>query len=127
MCLSADVRPGLNGYLVLKCIYSEKIFVRKNVTSVSPLKVLFVSNDASLQVCPWRTMLFYLDAVAPLRAPTKSLLFISHSVDTVYKVIPHGVSRYVIHAIRWAYNVPGKASLDCRAHDVRKIIAFLRA
>ena len=35
--------------------------------------------------------------------------------------------RCVIHAIWWAYNVAGKASLDCRAHDVRKIAASLWA
>ena len=34
-------------------------FVRKNFTAVSPLKIPFVSDDASFQVCPCRTMLFY--------------------------------------------------------------------
>ena len=105
----------------------KSYFVRKNVTAVSPLKIPFVSDDASFQVCPCRTMLFYLDAVAPLRAPSQSSLFIPHSVDAVHNITPQGVSRYVIHAIRWAYDVAGKASPDCRAHDVRKIAASLRA
>ena len=38
----------------------KSYFVRKNVTA----------DDASFQVCPCRTMLFYLDAVAPRRAPS---------------------------------------------------------
>ena len=35
--------------------------------------------------------------------------------------------RYVIHAIRWAYDVARKALPDCRVHDVRKIAASLWA
>ena len=105
----------------------KSYFVRKNVTAVSPLKIPFVSDDASFHVCPCRTMLFYLDAVAPLRAPSQSLLFIPHSVDSVHSINPQGVSRYVTHAIRLAYDVAGRASPDCQAHEVRKIAASLRA
>ena len=72
-------------------------------------------------------MLFYLDAVARLHAPSQSSLFIPHSEHAVHNITPQAVSRYVIHVIRWAYDVAGKASPDCRAHDVRKIAASLRA
>ena len=42
----------------------KSYFVRKNVTSLSPIRIPFVSEDSCVQVCPCRTTLFYLDVVA---------------------------------------------------------------
>ena len=82
-----------------KYIVLNLFSVRTNLTSISPLKIPFLSHDASFQVCLCRTMLFYLDAVALLRALSQSLLFIPHSVDAVHNFTPPEVSRYVIQAI----------------------------
>ena len=46
----------------------KNYFVRKNVTSLSPIRIPFVSEDSCVQVCPCRTTLFYLDVVAIRRA-----------------------------------------------------------
>ena len=105
----------------------KSYFVRKNQTAILPLFIPFVSDDNSLQVCPCRTMLFYLDTVAALRSPTQRSLFIPHVAGSGRNVTPQGISRYVVHLVRWAYDVAGAASPDCRAHDVRKIAASLRA
>ena len=57
----------------------KSYFVRKNVMSLSPIRIPFVSEDNCVQVCPCRTTLSYLDVVAARRAVHSKTLFLHHS------------------------------------------------
>ena len=65
--------------------------------------------------------------MAALRAPSQCSMFIPHVASSSSCVNPQSISRYFVHLVRWAYDIAGEASPDCRAHDVRKIAASLRA
>ena len=105
----------------------KSFFVRKNVASIDPIRIPFVSDDSCVQVCPCRTTLFYLDVVASRRASHHKTLLLHHSVDNPRSLTPQAVARYIIKLVRWAYSQAGASSPPCRAHDVRKIAASMRA
>ena len=105
----------------------KSFFVRKNIASIDPIHIPFVSDDSCVQVCPCRTTLFYLDVVASRRASHHRTLLLHHSVDNPRSLTPQAVARYIIKLVRWAYSQAGATSPPIRAHDVRKIAASMRA
>ena len=104
----------------------KSYFVRKNVTSLAPIRIPFVSEDSCVQVCPCRTTLFYLDVVAARRAVHSKTLFLHHS-DNPRPLTPQAVARYIIKLVQWTYEQAGASPPLCRAHDVRKVAASMRA
>ena len=104
----------------------KSYFVRKNITSIKPLRIPYVSDDSYAQVCPCRTTQFYLHAVAGVRRSVSSTLFVSHNLSKQGNITPQGISRYIIKLVQFCYEKTGAQMPDCRAHDVRKIAASLR-
>ena len=105
----------------------KSFFAQKNVASIDPIRIPFVSDDSCVQVCPCRTTLCYLDVVASRRASHHRTLLLHHSVDNPRSLTPEAVARYIIKLVRWAYSQASAISPPCRAHDVRKIAASMQA
>ena len=105
----------------------KSYYVRKNTTTIKPLHIPYVSDDSYVQVCPCRTTQFYLHAVADVRRSVQTTLFVSHNLSKHGNITPQGISRYIIKLIHFCYEKAGAQMPDCRAHDVRKIAASLRA
>ena len=105
----------------------KSYFVRKNTTLIKPIRIPYVSDDSYAQVCPCRTTQFYLHAVANVRRSVQTTLLVPHNLSKGNNVTPQGVSRYIIKLIHFCYEKAGAQMPDCRAHDVRKIAASLRA
>ena len=66
----------------------KSYFVRKNITSIKPLRIPYVSDDSYAQVCPCRTTQFYLHAVAGVRRSVSSTLFVSHNSSKQGNITP---------------------------------------
>ena len=90
----------------LRDFIPKSYFVRKNVTSLSPIRILFVSEDSCVQVCPCRTTLFYLDVVAARRAFHSKTLFLHHS-EHPRPLTTQTVARYIIKLVQWTYEQAG--------------------
>ena len=90
----------------LRDFIPKSYFVRKNVTSLSPIRIPFVSEDSCVQVCPCRTTLFYLDVVAARRAVHSKTLFLHHA-ENPRPLTPQAVARYIIKLVQWTYEQAG--------------------
>ena len=78
----------------------KNFFVRKNVASIDPICILFVSDDSCVQVCSCRTT---LDAVARRHAVNYGTLLLHHFADSPRLLTPQAVARYIIKLVHWAY------------------------
>ena len=73
------------------------------------------------------TLRAYTERVAPLRRASQCSLFIPHDTTNHNNLSVQAVGRYLVHLIRFCYSSADKALPACRAHDVRKIAAAMRA
>ena len=105
----------------------KSYFLRRNLSRIGPLSIPMCPNPDLLQVCPVRTLRFYLDAVASRRASTQTSLIIPHDLNSVLNISVQSVGRYIVRLVRFCYAVDGQLRPQCHGHDVRKIAASLRA
>ena len=105
----------------------KSYFVRKNVSRVSPLRVPYLNKPDHMQVCPCVTTEFYLCKTRELRSSVQSSLILPATGDRDRDMKGQMVAKYVVKLVRWCYEQVGETGPKCRAHDVRKIAASLRA
>ena len=105
----------------------KSYFVRKNVSRVSPLRVPYLDQQEFVQVCPCVTTEFYLCKTRELRSSVQSSLVIPTSGDRDRPMKSQMIAKHVVKLVRWCYEKLGVDSPKCRAHDVRKVAASLRA
>ena len=104
----------------------KSYFLRTNLSRIGPLTIPACPSRLR-QVCPVATLRAYVDCVAPLRRATQTSLFIPHNVANPNNVSVQAIGRYLVHLIRFCYAASAAALPACRAHDVRKVAAALRA
>ena len=105
----------------------KSYFVRRNLARISPLRVLRVPTKDWIQVCPCATVQFYCDKVANLRDPVQTSLFIPHNLTKKTNISVQAIARYIVKLVEWCYMSVNESNPGCKAHDVRKIAASMRA
>ena len=104
----------------------KSYFLRTNLTRIGPLSI--PACPAHLrQVCPVATLRAYVERVGPLRRPSQLSLIIPHDRSNTNNISVQAIGRYLVHLIRFCYSVMESSAPPCRAHDVRKVSAAMRA
>ena len=105
----------------------KSYFVKKNITRIQPLSIPKIPGLDANPVCPVRTLVDYVGLSNQFRSDTQSSLFISHVQNRHTNITPQSVSFYITFLVKWCYEKSNVKFPGCRAHDVRKIAASLRA
>ena len=105
----------------------KSYFVKKNLTRIKPLTIPKIPGLDANPVCPVRTLVDYVGLTNKFRSDTQTSLFISHVQNRTTNITSQSVSWYITTLVKWCYEKSNIKFPGCKAHDVRKIAASLRA
>ena len=104
----------------------KSYFLRTNLTRIGPLSIPACPVYLR-QVCPVATLRAYVERVGQWRRPSQTSLILPHDRSNTNNVSVQAIDRYLVHLIRFCYSIAESSAPPCRAHDVRKVAAAMRA
>ena len=104
----------------------KSYFLRTNLTRIGPLSIPACPVNLR-QVCPVATLRAYVERVGQWRRPSQTSLILPHDRSNPNNVSVQAIGRYLVHLIRFCYSIAESSAPPCRAHDVRKVAAAMRA